>query len=513
MPPPAPSQAAPEVVESLPDPELAPPPGGGSADASLPPRAAALAPPHPLTPSPHPAPRARLGVLRHRHYRNVWCGALVSSVGGWMEILGVQWLMAEQTSSAVMMGYLAAAQLFPMLLLGVWGGLVADRVNRKRLLLTTQALLMAIAAGLAGFAWMGWATPPALIVFGVVNGATMAFNVPAWQVLTPRLVPREELTQAINLNGLQFNLARVVGPALAGVVMALYGPAVLFALNAISFLGVMFAVTGTPDAPAPPREPTTAWQRTREAVAFVFHRPGPRAVFLGMVVFAALAAPLVRLLSLFVRDVYPRGDWLSTLLVRVAGARGDGQAKEAAFGLLLAMMGLGAVVGVWALRLVPRWYPKHHFIPLSIACSGVSIVLFSATESFPLAALLVFLCGVFWLWAFNSAFAAMQVLVDDTMRGRVLSVCNVAVFGAMPLGSLAAGALGEVVSGRVGDGAGVQVGVGAMGALLTIVGLVMLTWRTPEVDGLAPGDRGHARRPGLLVGITGGAHRPANRDR
>ncbi len=427
-----------------------------------------------------------------------------------MEILGVQWLMAEQTSSAVMMGYLAAAQLFPMLVLGVWGGLVADRVNRKRLLLTTQAMLMLIAGVLAVFAWSGWATPLVLIVFGVLNGATMAFNVPAWQVLTPRLVPREELTQAINLNGLQFNLARVVGPALAGVIMALYGPAVLFLINSLSFLGVLAAVAGTPDAPTPARDPATAWQRIREALAFVFHRPGPRAVFLGMVLFAALAAPLVRLLSLFVRDVYSGGR------TDAPGDLGNGMngTGEVQFGVLLTMMGLGAVAGALALKALPRWYPKHHFIPLSIACCGVSIVLFSAASSFPLGAALVFLCGVFWLWAFNSSFAAMQVLVDDAMRGRVLSVCNVAVFGAMPLGSLAAGAIAATVSDphasatSTSAGLGVQVGVGSMGAALALVGLVMLIWRTPEVDGLAPGDPGHARRPGLLAGITGGVHRP-----
>ncbi len=429
-----------------------------------------------------------------------------------MEILGVQWLMAAQTSSAVMMGYLAAAQLFPMLVLGVWGGLAADRVNRKRLLLTTQAMLMLIAGVLAAFAWFGWATPLVLIVFGVLNGATMAFNVPAWQVLTPRLVPREELTQAINLNGLQFNLARVVGPALAGVIMALYGPAVLFLINCLSFLGVLAAVTGTPDAPAPARDPATAWQRIREALAFVFHRPGPRAVFLGMVLFAALAAPLVRLLSLFVRDVYSGGRSDSPEGGLGTGMNGSGEVQ---FGVLLTMMGLGAVAGALALKAVPRWYPKHHFIPLSIACCGVSIVLFSAASSFPLGAALVFLCGVFWLWAFNSSFAAMQVLVDDGMRGRVLSVCNVAVFGAMPLGSLAAGAIAAAVSTPQAfaaspphAGLGVQVGVGAMGAVLALAGLVMLIWRTPEVDGLAPGDPGHARRPGLLAGITGGAHKP-----
>lgn len=444
------------------------------------------------------ARRHPFGVLRHAHYRNIWIGALVSSVGGWMEIVGVQWLMADQRASAIMMGWLATAQLAPMLVLGVWGGLVADRVNRKRLILVTQAALMLIAAGLTLFAWLDRATPAALLAFGALNGITMAFNVPAWQVQTPRLVPRDELTQAVHLNGLQFNLARVVGPALAGALMALYGPTVLFAVNTLSFLGVIAAIARTPDAPAQSGTGGTAVQRTKEALAFVFRRPGPRAVFLGMVVFSALAAPLVRLLPLFVRDVYPTDGWAYRAIS--AGLDADA-AREAVFGLLLSLMGAGAVAGVALLRLVPRWYPRHHFIPLAIALSGLSIVLYSSARSLELACAAMVLCGVFWLWAINSAFAAMQVLVDDHMRGRVLSVCNVAVFGAMPLGSLAAGAVGDV-------GLGAPAAVGIMGAVLTLAGVAMLIWRTPEVDGLRPGDPGYARRPGLVAGLTARAHRP-----
>ncbi len=446
-------------------------------------------------------------VLRHRHYRNVWIGAIVSSVGGWMEILGVQWLMNQLTSSAIMLGWLAAAQLLPMLLLGVWGGLAADRFNRRRLLLFTQTLLMLIAAGLAIVAYFDLVTPGALIAFGIANGVTMAFNVPAWQVLTPRLVPREELTAAINLNGLQFNLARVVGPALAGILMAVYGPTVLFVVNALSFLGVILAVAGTPDAPAPAREPTTAWARTREALSFVFHRRGPRAVFLGMVVFAMFAAPLVRLLSLFVSNVYDTDSLVTRLLAPLFPA---GQMGEAVFGFLLAVMGAGAVAGVLCLRFVPSWYPKHHFIPLSIALSGFSIVLFCSTSSLTIASIVLFFAGVFWLWAFNSSFAAMQMLVDDRMRGRVLSVCNVAVFGAMPLGAILAALVGRLAAGEA-VGLATQVGVGVMGAVLAAAGLVMLSWRTPEVDGLNPGDAGYARRRGLFTGLTASGHRPARR--
>jgi len=124
----------------------------------------------------------------------------------------------------------------------------------------------------------------------------------------------------------------------------------------------------------------------------------------------------------------------------------------------------------------------------------------------------MFFCGGFWLWSFNSSMAAMQLLVDDAMRGRVLAVCNTAVFGAMPLGSMLAAYIAEATGGHDAEGnptgIGVQIGVGSLAAILTIAGLFMLTWRTPEVDGLVPGQPGYARRRSLIAGITGSAHRP-----
>ncbi len=438
------------------------------------------------------APRSPLAVLRHRHYRIVWFGAMGSSVGGWMESVGVQWIVAQATGSALWMGYIAAAQLGPTLVLGLHGGLLADRVNRKRLLLVTQFAMMLIAAMLMLASFEGWATPPVLLGLSLAQGVALAFNTPAWQVLTPRLVPREELSHAIALNGLQFNLARVVGPGLAGAIMttsAAQGATILFAVNTASFLGVLWAVGLTPDDPAPPRPDTSAWRRTREALAFLFHGRGPRAVFLAMVVYSFGAAPLIRMLPLFVSEVYHRA--------------------EGTFGLMLSVMGSGAVVGVLILRYIPHWYPKHHFIPLSIGCSGVTIAAFAASPTLVPAAVALFFAGIFWLWAFNSSYAAMQLLVTHAMRGRVMAICNVAVFGAMPLGSVVAGLIGDYAAGRDNVGPGSQLGVGLMGVMLAAAGLVMLTWRTPEVDGLRPGDPGFGRRPGLVHGITARAHRPA----
>lgn len=435
---------------------------------------------------------SRLGVLRHRHYRALWLGASVSSIGSWMEAVGVQWLVAEQTGSTVMMGVLAVAQMGPMLLLGVIGGLVADRYDRRLLLLSTQIVLMAVAATLTVFAWRGQATPGVLIALMVLHGTAMAFSIPAWQTLTPNLVPREELGQAIALNSMQFNVARVVGPALAGVLLATHGAALVFLVNTLTFLAAMAGVLAIP--PVPPQrdeeEHEGAIRRIRNAFGWVFANTGPRRVFLGLLILSVLAGPLLRMLPLFVSEVFHE--------------------KEPAYGLLLSLMGIGAVAGVVGMKFIPKWYPLHHQIPLSIALCGGLIVAFSAAPTLWAAGVVVAMIGVTWVWSFSSSVTAMQLLVRDSMRGRVMSVVNTAVFGAMPFGSLLVSAVGEPTARAIGRGTdfATRFGTGALAAVLVVAGVVMLIWRTPEIDGIEEGEPGYDRRPGLMRGLTARAHRP-----
>jgi predicted MFS family arabinose efflux permease len=443
---------------------------------------------------------------------------MVSNVGGWMEGVGVQWIIAHKTNSPTMMSTLAAAQLGPTLVLGLLGGIAADRMNRKKLLLYTQLGMMLIAAALAASSYATGADPPvsALMLLSLLQGITLAFNVPAWQVLTPRLVPREELTSAIALNGLQFNLARVVGPALAGALMAAYSPTILFVVNTITFSFVIAAIWSTPDAPAPGRERRSFLHETAEALRFIVHERGPRAVFLATIIFATLAAPLMRMLPLFAQlysDADPLFRWILSLnrgMARALHLGSSDDPREMVFGWLLSVMGAGAVAGAIGIRWIPRWYPKHHFIPLSILAGGMTISAFSATRSLTVASVLLFLGGIAWLWAFNSSMAALQLLVPDAMRGRVMALNSVAVFGAMPAGAYLASFIGELAPGGLSPGGATQVGVGTLGAVLAVAGLVMLIWRTPEVDGIRPGEPGYDRTPGLLRGITAAGHRPSH---
>lgn len=449
-------------------------------------------------PPPSQAAAGRFGVLRHVHYRRVLFAQFFSNGGNWMEMVGLQMYVATATGSLKWLGYLGAAQLTPILFLGTLGGLLADRVDRRRLLVFTQLLLMITAAAVAVVAFIPWPkddlTPiHLLLVLGTLQGVIMAFNMPAWQVLTPRLVPREELTQAITVNGIQFNLARVVGPALAGLIMSTTSVQWLFVLNALSFLAVVLVVATTPPNPAPAHDGKSATAQIRDAAAFIITHRGAMAVFLATVVMSALAAPLVRFLSIFIIDVY-------------------GQTNDQAdrtMGWLLAVQGVGAVIGGLSLRWLPRWYPKHHLIPVAILGNGVFISAFALSTAPWLGFTFMAAIGFFWIWAFNQSWAAMQHLAPDAMRGRVMALASVASFGSTAAGSFLGGWLGELLDGPLTKAHSTQATVLLLSLTLLGAGVVMLLYRVPEVDGLPrPAPKPGARRFDLLDAITARAHRP-----
>lgn len=442
-------------------------------------------------------------MLRHQHFRIVWFASCGSYLGNWFEFVGTQWIITEKTESMVWSSYLGAAHLLPSLVLGIFGGIVADRVNRRTLLIVTQAVMMVIALAFAAVVWLDVATPWILIGLALAQGVTIAFNTPAWQVLVPRLVPRDELVKAITLQGISFNAARAVGPALAGIIMGMWSPTALFMLNAISFIGVMVAVLKTPDAPAPDAEPgwhRKVWADVKSAMRFVLLERGPRAAFLATTIFAAFGTPVLRFLSIFVEQVYEL----------------DPQYQAKAFGALTGIMGIGAVTGGLCLRFVPVWYPKHHVIPLSVLLGGLWILIFCATSNVWVAGGFMFFVGWFWMWAFNSSMSALQMLVTDSMRGRALAVCNTLAMGLMPAGYFFAAAVGESGAAWVRHsspgywtpGLATQIGVGACALILVGAGLVMVIWRTPEVDGFKPGEPGYDRNPGLLRGLFASGHKP-----
>jgi MFS family permease len=417
------------------------------------------------------------GALKHHHFRNVFIASFGSNIGTWMEHVGVRWVMSQATLAAawtstgkpgapIMMGYLTVAAMAPMVIFGPIGGVVADRANRKRMLVVTQGMLMVIAALLAIFSYLQALSPWLLLTLSFLNGIVYVFNVPAWQVLIPRLVPREDLTEAITLNGIQFNLARVIGPAIAGFMMGLWGPTVLFLINTASFLGVLTAISTTPPTPRPEKVDAHPWDQFMEACRFLLHAKGPRTCIVYIVVFSMLTTPVLAMLPIVVSEVYHK--------------------EESSFGILLGMLGAGAVIAGLTMRRVMKTVSRQWFVPISIVGGAITLGAVAASPNMYFCAPSMLALGVFWSWCFNASFSGLQLLVEDRMRGRVLSICNMLSFGAMPLGALLCGWIGEAVSVKNGDGIGTQFGLGVLALALLIFGIWSLQRRVPEVDGDTP---------------------------
>ncbi len=354
---------------------------------------------------PSPAGGGGFAVLRHGPFRWIWLGSLTSNVGNWMETVAQAWLVQRQTQSPFLVELLSAAEFIPVALLALPAGALADRHDRRKLLLLGQTAMMIMAAVLAGLTHLGYATPAVIITLAFLEGASWASVMPAWQALVPALVPREELPSAIALNSAQFNAARLLGPMIAGALLA------------------------QPLRDAPTRAGVLHKQGgVREALSWTMRRPGPRRILLGLFMFALLAAPVQGLLPVYADQ-----------LLHV-GAHG--------YGALLSCLGAGAIAGALTLARLPRAYPRHHLIPLSMLGFAICAMLYASSNSFALSGFALVVGGVFWVWSLASSNTAMQLLVPDELRGRGMSVLALANTGALPLGHLLGGTLAHWTGAR-----------------------------------------------------------------
>ncbi len=196
----------------------------------------------PLSAAPQPRPNRTFRALRHRNYRLYFAGQLVSLTGSWVQTTALTWLAWDRTDKALWAGLVVAAQVLPMLLLGPWGGALADRLAKRPLIMCTQAGLLVQALGLAAVVACGWLNPWYMLLFSAAAGVVNALDVPARLAFVVDMVGRDDLHNAVALNSLMFNAARVVGPALGALLLFLVGPALCFFLNALSFLAVLAAL-------------------------------------------------------------------------------------------------------------------------------------------------------------------------------------------------------------------------------------------------------------------------------
>jgi MFS family permease len=392
-----------------------------------------------------------LRALNHRDFRLFWIGQSISSVGSWMQSVGLSWLVLELTNSPFRLGLVSALQFGPVLLLSAVAGVVVDRVPKRRLVLATQTALMLPAFALAGLAWTGWIRYWHVATLAAVIGLVNALDMPTRQSFLVEMVGREDLLNAIALNSTTFNAARVTGPALGGLLIARYGTSVAFLLNALSFLAVVLSLTAIRAGSEPrPRRGTTVREELMDGIRYATRTPLV-ALILGLV-FAVSTFAMNHgvLVPLFAREVLHEG-------VHV-------------FGLLMASLGAGAVVGAVAVAALGYGRPPLATVVVPGLGVAIGILTLAFVRHVALAAGVLFVVGIMQIIFQNGCNTIVQVTVPDELRGRVMGVYMMVFAGATPVGAS--------LIGTVAEGAGVPAAclVGGGLALLGVL-LQLVRWR------------------------------------
>jgi len=389
----------------------------------------------------------------HRNFRLFWTGQTVSLIGTWMQQVGVGWLALEMTNSAFMVGLVSAAGSFPVLLFSLYGGVVADRVSKLRIVIICQALLLTEATALWWFTWSGRINIHWLLALATFGGVVSAFEIPARQAMIVELVTREDIVDAIALNSGGFNLARIVGPSIAAVVLAKFGLAWCFGIDAISYLAVLGSLSQV-RLPrwTPLQHLVSPFEQLKQGVNYI---RGSRAVsgLMGIIaVYSIFGFQYLTMMPVVARDVLHTG--------------------ASGYGLLLTFVGIGALTGALSLAgLGARIRRGRLFNVTAYAFPGLTI-LFSLTRSIHLAAVVLILMGLTML--INSALAngILQTVVPDELRGRVMATYIFVYVGFTPIGSFIAGALSRVM--------GVQWAIFSGGVIMLTYSLWAF-WKYPEI--------------------------------
>jgi len=344
-----------------------------------------------------------------------------------MHDVGAAWLMTTLTSDPFMVAMIQAATAFPIFLFALPAGAMADIVDRRRYLLVVQLLMAVTAVLLALVTWLGMTTPEILIVFTFMLGCGAAFNAPAWQAITPELVPKNQLTAAVSLNSIGINVSRAIGPALGGVLIVLHGPVLAFALNALTFVGIIWVLLRWRNEHVTTTLPTERFfNALRTGVRFARHSQPIHVVAIRAMAFFISASAIWALLPLLARSV----------LNQSAGG----------YGLLLGAVGLGAVIGATQLPRLRKLLSSDRLVMTASAVISVCAFGLAFTQYFLLAIALMFFTGMAWIMVLSTLNVAAQKAAPSWVRARVLSVYLVVFFGSMAFGSAVWGQLAKMLS-------------------------------------------------------------------
>lgn len=368
------------------------------------------------------AERGAWSPLRHSLFRAMWIASVASNIGTWMHTVGASWLMTTLAASPLLVALVQTATTLPVFLLGLPAGVMADLVDRRRLLIFTQSWMLAVAAVLGVLVMFGAVGPWWLLSLTFALGVGSAMNGPAWAAAIPELVPRDELPAAVALNSVGFNIARAVGPALGGIVMASSGAGAVFMANALSFLGVIVVLWSWKERPPAVREPGTRFRDAmREGLVYVRGARSFHAVLARAGMFSLAGSALWAMLPVVARD-----EMKSTSL---------------GYGILLGCLGAGSVVGAAALAPVRSRYSVDRIVAVGVVLFAIATVGLASMKTLALAAPAMVLGGVAWITVMSSFNVCAQTTPPQWMRARALAFYLLVFQGSLAVGS---GMWGEI---------------------------------------------------------------------
>ncbi len=391
--------------------------------------------------------RNTFSALRHRNFRLFFYGQLISLIGTWMTTTAQGWLVYQLTGSKALLGVVAACASAPMLLFSTGGGWAADHYPKRSVLVVTQISSMIQSLAMAVLVWSGHVKPWQIIVIAIIGGVTMAFDMPARQSFVIEMTSRADLMNAISLNSSVFNAARIIGPSIAGILMAKVGIAMCFFLDGISFIAV---ISGLLMMRLPKHEPASsehgAVGQALEGFRYVWNHPRPLTILALFAVVGIFGWSYSVLMPAFAHDVLHLG--------------------EQGYGMLMAASGVGALLAALTVATAGQAFPSRVLALGGVWIFSVALALFAFNRNLYLALVLLAISGFGIVLYFSTSNTVLQTIVPDEMRGRVMGIWTLVFGGMMPLGSLQAGFIGDLL----GTPATIAIGalICALGAVVTL---------------------------------------------
>jgi predicted MFS family arabinose efflux permease len=357
--------------------------------------------------------------FQYRDFRLMWFGACMSSIGTWMQIVAQGWLIYRLSHSAFLLELDQFLGGIPIFLFSLIGGVVADRAERRKILLGSQYAQMACATVLTVLVATSRIQVWHMLCLSFVSGLAQAFGGPAYQALIPTLVKREDMPNAIALNSIQFNMAVTIGPALAGQALAKLGEQWCFGLNALSFLAPVVSLSMITARYLPAKTTESIFASLKEGITFVRKQGSMEALIVLAFCMTALSMPMRTYIPVFVKDLFHRG--------------------PETYGNLLSLMGIGSICGSLTVAGMGNIRNKGRVALATLISLGAGIAGFSLSRSLPLSYVMLVLVGASMMAVFATVTSLVQLIATNEMRGRVMSVYNCAFRGGIPMGNLLSG--------------------------------------------------------------------------